>query len=173
MKLIYVLADMELTGIMIDTKYLEDMKIVIKDKLDKLEREIYDLAGEEFNIMSTKQLSDILFVKLGINYPKKGDYVKINLQMKDSKNDNIIFDSTLSRRKFCEIRYLTNESNMFPQLEKEIGDMSLFEKRSIELTKENYDNSIPSSNMLNLLNVYEKIIIFVEIVNISKSPTIL
>jgi hypothetical protein len=51
--------------------------------------------------------------------------------------------------------------------------MSLFEKRSIELTKENYDNSIPSSNMLNLLNVYEKIIIFVEIVNISKSPTIL
>ena len=117
--------------------------------------------------------SSILHPGNGINYPKKGDYVKINLQMKDSKNDNIIFDSTLSRRKFCEIRYLTNESNMFPQLEREIGDMSLFEKRSIELTKENYDNSIPSSNMLNLLNDYGKIIIFVEIVNISKSPTIL
>ena len=116
--------------------------------------------------------SSILHPVNGINYPKKGDYVKINLQMKDS-NDNIIFDSTLSRRKFCEIRYLTNESNMFPQLEREIGDMSLFEKRSIELTKENYDNSIPSSNMLNLLNENGKIIIFVEIVNISKSPTIL
>lgn len=116
--------------------------------------------------------SSILHPGNGINYPKKGDYVKINLQMKDS-NDNIIFDSTLSRRKFCEIRYLTNESNMFPQLEREIGDMSLFEKRSIELTKENYDNSIPSSNMLNLLNENGKIIIFVEIVNISKSPTIL
>ena len=116
--------------------------------------------------------SSILHPGNGINYPKKGDYVKINLQMKDS-NDNIIFDSTLSRRKFCEIRYLTNESNMFPQLEREIGDMSLFEKRSIELTKENYDNSIPSSNMLNLLNDSGKIIIFVEIVNISKSPTIL
>ena len=116
--------------------------------------------------------TNILHPGNGINYPQKGDYVKINLQMKDS-NDNIIFDSTLSRRKFCEIRYLTNESNMFPQLEREIGDMSLFEKRSIELTKENYDNSIPSSNMLNLLNENGKIIIFVEIVNISKSPTIL
>ena len=116
--------------------------------------------------------SSILHPGNGINYPKKGDYVKINLQMKDP-NDNILFDSTSTRKKFCEIRYLTNESNMFPQLEREIGDMSLFEKRSIELTKENYDNSIPSSNMLNLLNVYEKIIIFVEIVNISKSPTIL
>ncbi len=37
----------------------------------------------------------------GINYPKNGDYVKINLQMKDS-NNNIIFDSTLARRKFVK-----------------------------------------------------------------------
>ncbi len=36
---------------------------------------------------------------------------------------------------------------MFPQSEREIGDMSLLEKRSIELTKEKYDNSIPSSNI--------------------------
>ena len=48
--------------------------------------------------------SSILHPGNGINYPKKGDYVKINLQMKDS-NDNIIFDSTLSRRKYKHISY--------------------------------------------------------------------
>ena len=116
--------------------------------------------------------SSILHPGNGINYPKKGDYVKINLQMKDSK-DNILFDSTLSKRKFCEIRYLTNESNMFPQLEELIGGMSLFQKCSLELTKDNFDNSIPSTNMIQLLNDYNKITILVEIVNISKSPTIL
>ena len=114
--------------------------------------------------------SSILHPGNGINYPQKGDYVKINLQMLDS-NGNILFDSTLTRKKFCEIRYLTNESNMFPQLEELIGGMSLFQKCSLELTKDNFDNSIPSTNMIQLLNDYNKITILVEIVNISKSPT--
>ena len=114
--------------------------------------------------------SSILHPGNGINYPQKGDYVKINLQMLDS-NGNILFDSTLTRKK--EIRYLTNESNMFPQLEELIGGMSLFQKCSLELTKDNFDNSIPSTNMIQLLNDYNKITILVEIVNISKSPTIL
>ena len=116
--------------------------------------------------------SSILHPGNGINYPQKGDYVKINLQMLDS-NGNILFDSTLTRKKFCEIRYLTNESNMFTQLEELIGGMSLFQKWSLELTKDNFDNSIPSTNMIQLLNDYNKITILVEIVNISKSPTIL
>jgi hypothetical protein len=116
--------------------------------------------------------SSILHPGNGINYPQKGDYVKINLQMLDS-NGNILFDSTLTRKKFCEIRYLTNESNMFPQLEELIGGMSLFQKCSLELTKDNFDNTIPSTNMSQLLDEYNKIIILVEIVNISKSPTIL
>ena len=51
--------------------------------------------------------SCILHPGNGINYPKKGDYVKINLQMKDP-NENILFD--------CEIRYFTNESNMFSSI---------------------------------------------------------
>ncbi len=116
--------------------------------------------------------SSILHPGNGINYPKKGDYVKINLQMKDP-NENILFDSTSTRKKFCEIRYLTNESNMFPQLEELIGGMSLFQKCSLELTKDNFDNTIPSTNMNQLLDEYNKITILVEIVNISKSPTIL
>ncbi len=103
MKLIYVLADMELTGIMIDTKYLEDMKIVIKDKLDKLEREIYDLAGEEFNIMSTKQLSDILFVKLGINYPKKGNKYSVSKDILEKLTDYDIINKILEYKQYQKL----------------------------------------------------------------------
>ena len=71
MPLADVLADMELTGIKIDTKFLNDMGEELKTKLEVLTNEIYDLAGCEFNISSPKQLGEILFVKLGIPYPKK------------------------------------------------------------------------------------------------------
>ena len=69
--LVYVLANMEITGFKIDLPYLETMKIEISDKLNKLEKDIYAISGEEFNISSPRQLSDILFNKLMIPYPKK------------------------------------------------------------------------------------------------------
>ena len=71
MPLVSVLADMELTGIKVDTDYLSQMGKEIKSKIDSLSLEIYNLAGVEFNIMSPKQLGEILFVTLGIPYPKK------------------------------------------------------------------------------------------------------
>ena len=71
MPLAYVLADMELTGISVNKNYLENMRIDLEEKMNSLSKEIYELAGEEFNIASPKQLGDILFVKLGIPYPKK------------------------------------------------------------------------------------------------------
>lgn len=71
MPLVNVLADMELTGIKVDTNYLNNMGIELKEKINVLSQEIYDLAGVEFNIMSPKQLGEVLFVTLGIPYPKK------------------------------------------------------------------------------------------------------
>ena len=66
-----VLADMELEGIRINKQYLDDMSIELKNNLEHLEQEIYILAGEEFNIQSPKQLGEMLFDKLKIQYPKK------------------------------------------------------------------------------------------------------
>ena len=71
MKLVHVLADMELEGIRVDKDYLEEVKEELDIKIKDLEKEIYNLAGEEFNINSPQQLADILFVKMEIPYPKK------------------------------------------------------------------------------------------------------
>lgn len=69
--LIKVLAKMEIEGIRVDAKILEDMKKDISTKIEEIEKDIYTLAGEEFNIASPKQLGEILFDKLKLPYAKK------------------------------------------------------------------------------------------------------
>jgi len=71
MPLIEVLADMEMAGVSIDVKYLEDMSIDLDKKLTQLEKRIFDLAGKEFNINSSQQLSQILFEDLKLVPIKK------------------------------------------------------------------------------------------------------
>ena len=55
-----VLAKMELNGISVDTKILEDMKTEIKKQIDIVTEEIYKQSGVEFNISSPKQLGEVL-----------------------------------------------------------------------------------------------------------------
>ena len=71
MKLSKVLADMEFTGITVDPNILNDMKIELKERINKISEEIYNLAGETFNISSPKQLGEILFEKLKLEPLKK------------------------------------------------------------------------------------------------------
>lgn len=66
-----VLAQMEIIGITIDASHLENMGKIIEINLKNLEQEIYNLAGEEFNINSPKQLGEILFEKLNLPPLKK------------------------------------------------------------------------------------------------------
>lgn len=69
--LIHILLHIERNGIYVDVKKLEKMSEILKEKLSDLEKKIWDLAGEKFNLNSPKQLSVILFEKLGIKPPKK------------------------------------------------------------------------------------------------------
>ena len=71
MPLIYVLADMEEVGVKIDTKMLNYISKELERELDGIQRRIYFLAGEEFNINSPKQLSRVLFQSLGFQPTKK------------------------------------------------------------------------------------------------------
>ena len=71
MPLAKVLANMEIEGIRVDKKVLEEMGTEIKIKLEIITRDIYNYAGEEFNINSPKQLGEILFDKLKLPGAKK------------------------------------------------------------------------------------------------------
>ncbi|MBW4583738.1 DNA polymerase I [Aetokthonos hydrillicola Thurmond2011] len=62
-----VLADMEDQGIRIDTAYLQELSQKLETDLAKLEQQVYEIAGEKFNLGSPKQLSNILFEKLGLS----------------------------------------------------------------------------------------------------------
>ncbi len=71
MPLAFVLADMELTGIRADKNYLLKQKEELEAKMKLMQDEIYEDADCEFNILSPKQLGEVLFEKLEIEYPKK------------------------------------------------------------------------------------------------------
>lgn len=68
--IIPVIKKMEDHGVILDTKYLKKLSTEYHKQLEILEKEIYTLAKEEFNIKSPKQLSEILFTKMGL--PTKG-----------------------------------------------------------------------------------------------------
>lgn len=69
--LLYVLSDMEIAGIKVEAATLEKMKEEIGIKIEHVSEEIYQLAGEKFNIGSPKQLGEILFEKLELAAGKK------------------------------------------------------------------------------------------------------
>ncbi len=69
--LLPVLARMELLGTTIDPKLLHQQSREIEVRLAELERQAHELAGQEFNLSSPKQLGEILFVKLGLPILKK------------------------------------------------------------------------------------------------------
>ena len=66
-----VLAKMEMRGVFVDGKRLEEKSAEMSERINELEKKIYELADEKFNINSPKQLAEILFVKLGLPPVKK------------------------------------------------------------------------------------------------------
>lgn len=66
-----VLADMRYTGVLVDKADIQKMSETLKKQIENLSQEIYEMAGQEFNINSPKQLGEILFEKLELPYKKK------------------------------------------------------------------------------------------------------
>ena len=121
MPLASVLADMEITGIRVDRGYLKEVEVDLDKQIKVLEKEIYDLAGKEFNILSPSQLGPILFVNLGIKYPKRikeGQRFLTNKEILDK-----IRDKHPIVEKILEYRTLTKlYSNYAVGLEAEIRE---------------------------------------------------
>ena len=70
--LVRTLREMELAGSKLDTERLGEISSRVKDEADALEREIFEICGEEFTLGSPKQLEEVLFGKLGLSRKRRG-----------------------------------------------------------------------------------------------------
>ena len=102
MPLVRVLAEMEMNGVLTDTESPRDTSELFTSRLKELEQRIYELAGEEFNIASPKQVGDILFGKLQIiEKPKKtktGQYVTNEETLQTLRTKHEIVEKILEHR---------------------------------------------------------------------------
>lgn len=105
MPLVFVLAAMEGEGINVDKKMLEDIKHKLEKEIDETQRKIYDLAEEEFNINSPKQLGKILFEKLDLRVIKKTKtgYSTNADVLEKLKNDHPIIPAIMYYRQIAKL----------------------------------------------------------------------
>ena len=99
--LIDTLADMEIEGFPLDAKTLDEFGDVYKEKEKVLAKEIYDMAGEEFNLASPKQIADVLFNKMGLSANRKQSTSVDNL--KDIADEHPIVNKILEYRKYFKL----------------------------------------------------------------------
>ena len=102
MPLVRVLAEMEMNGVRIDTASLKETSQMLTQRMNDIEQEIYQLAGEEFNIASPKQVGEVLFGKMKIvEKPKKtktGQYVTSEEVLQQLKGKSEIVGKILEHR---------------------------------------------------------------------------
>lgn len=107
MPLIKVLSAMEVKGIKIDPEYFANYQKELEIAIDKLQKKIFEIAGEEFNLNSPKQLSEILFLKLNLNPTKKTKTgLSTNVEVLEGmKNDGVeIAEYILDYRKLSKLK---------------------------------------------------------------------
>ena len=105
MKLSYVLADMEYTGITVDKDILLKRKEEVNIKIKQIEKEIHELSGVEFNVSSPKQLGDVLFNHMNLPYPmKKKDSYSTSVDILNKIKDvHPIIDKILDYRMYTKL----------------------------------------------------------------------
>jgi DNA polymerase I len=104
--LVSVLFEMESNGVLIDTKLLKKISRELEKSLITLESEIHELAGEKFNINSTKQLQDILFNKLKLVSGKKtktGQSTDVSV-LEDLKSQHPVAEKLLEYRQNTKLK---------------------------------------------------------------------
>ena len=102
MPLMPVLAEMEMNGVCLDTESLAETSRQFTNRMNEIEARIYELAGEQFNIASPKQVGEILFDKLKIvekaKKTKTGQYVTSEEVLQQLRNKHEIVADILEHR---------------------------------------------------------------------------
>ena len=120
MPLVKVLAEMEYTGVLVDRKILEEYSKSLREKVNSLLEKIYELAGEEFNVNSTKQLGVLLFEKLQlpvIRKTKTGYSTDVDVLDK-LKGEHPIIEKILEYRTISKLK-ATYVDGMLPLINEE------------------------------------------------------
>lgn len=108
--LISVLADMEMTGIGLDTGYLKEMSDDLKEDLEEIERQIFSSVGSNFNINSPQQLSEALFNQLNLAPPDRtrktasGYYSTAAGVLEAMKGSHPVVDLILKHRELSKLK---------------------------------------------------------------------
>ena len=114
MPLTQVLFDMEISGFKIDVAELTKLSEKYQQTIENLTQQIYDVAGYEFNINSPKQVSDLLFEKLGINaYNNKKNSTNVDI-LNEIAHKHVIVPLIIEYRKVTKL--YTTYINAFLQI---------------------------------------------------------
>jgi DNA polymerase-1 len=72
MPLVPVLAEMEMTGVLLDLAFFQRMSVELQTRLTEIEKQVFNSVGKKFNINSTQQLSEVLFTRMHLTPPDRG-----------------------------------------------------------------------------------------------------
>ncbi|MCX6757505.1 MAG: DNA polymerase [Candidatus Nomurabacteria bacterium] len=121
--IIPIVKEMQDVGILIDQDYFKKLSAEYHIELDKLTKKIYEVAGQEFNINSPKQLAEILFEKMGIKSPKKksasGTYSTNISVLEELEEENPIISEIMKYREIQKL--LSTYIDVIPQMVTEDG----------------------------------------------------
>lgn len=100
--LVNVLADMEFNGVSLDTAALKETSELFTERMNRYEKEVYSIAGEEFNLSSPKQVGEILFNKMHLDdkarKTKSGQYITSEEVLAKLRGKSPIIDAILKYR---------------------------------------------------------------------------
>ncbi len=104
-----VLADMEMTGVLLDLPFFEKMSVELTARLSEIEKDVYAAVGKAFNINSTQQLSDVLFNKLGLkpdaSWKTASGHYSTNAEVLESlRGEHSVVDLVLEHRELSKLK---------------------------------------------------------------------
>ena len=135
MKTAEVLADMQYNGIYVDKREIIKFGNNLKDQIEELKIDIYNLAGIEFNINSTKQLGEVLFERLKLSYSKKtkSGYSTDVETLEKIKSEHPIIDKILNYRQLMKLNS-TYVEGMIPFINEKTGRVHTFFHQTVTAT---------------------------------------
>lgn len=130
-----VLADMQYQGIYVDQKEIVKFGEKLKKSIEEYKIDIYKLAGEEFNINSTKQLGELLFEKLGLTVVKKtkSGYSTDVETLEKIKDEHPIIERILEYRKLMKLNS-TYVEGMLPYINEKTGRVHTYFHQTVTAT---------------------------------------